>query len=157
MRQCIRRLNLYLRGWLGFFWICTEAEELTLKRLDGHIRRRLRATTLKQWRRQRTRVRRFIALGVKPSVARRSAHAGARGLWAQSKSSAAHQGLSNKYFAKRGLFSLHESWRRKRALSGIVPDGQPVLSLTGRVAGGLTAGTGIRTRNFGPGVPKSRM
>ena len=78
-------------------------------------------------------------------------------LWAQSKSPAAHQGLSNKYFAKRGLFSLHESWRRKRALSGIVPDGQPVLSLTGRVAGGLTAGTGIRMRNSGPGVPKSRM
>jgi len=62
---CIRRLNAYLRGWLGFFQVLTEVGEQTLHvldLLDAHIRRRLRALVLKHWKRRRTIVRRLIRL-----------------------------------------------------------------------------------------------
>ena len=55
LKDCIQRLNAYLRGWIGFFWIsCTDADERTLHSLDAHIRRRLRALLLRHWKRKRS-------------------------------------------------------------------------------------------------------
>lgn len=108
---CIERLNQYLRGWIGFFRICTQSEEYTLHGLDAHIRRRLRAIVLKQWKRRYTIARRLIALGVRPATAWRSAYGAKRALWALSHSPAANRGLRNAYFAERGLESLADLWR----------------------------------------------
>jgi len=47
VKDCIRGINAYLLGWIGFFRICTAAEEQTLHTLDAHIRRRLRALLLR--------------------------------------------------------------------------------------------------------------
>jgi hypothetical protein len=49
LRACIRGLNAYLLGWLGFFGICSDGIERTLSNLDAHIRRRLRAIQLRHW------------------------------------------------------------------------------------------------------------
>lgn len=66
---CLTQLNAYLLGWIGFFWICTEAAAQMLSSLDAHIRRRLRALLLRQWKRKRTIARRLLELGVKPKTA----------------------------------------------------------------------------------------
>ncbi|WP_437494728.1 group II intron maturase-specific domain-containing protein [Sorangium sp. So ce1014] len=75
LRDCILQLNAYLLGWIGFFWICTEAAARMLSNLDAPIRdapirRRLRALLLKQWKRKRTIAHRLIRLGVKPKPRR---------------------------------------------------------------------------------------
>jgi len=112
LRACILQLNVYLRGWLNFFGICTEGIASTLQTLDAHIRRRLRAIQVVHWKTKRTIVRRLIRLGVKPRTAWRSVYEGRKSRWALSHSSAVDRGLRNAYFAERGLVSLAERWER---------------------------------------------
>jgi hypothetical protein len=111
LKECIRRINVYLRGWIGFFWICTNAEEQTLHNLDAHIRRRLRALLLRQWKRKRFIARRLIKLGVRPATAWRGIYQGHKSWWALSHSTPVDRGLPNAYFAKGGLESLEAQWR----------------------------------------------
>ena len=104
---CIERLNGYLRGWIGFFWLCTD--ERTLRGLDAHIRRRLRAMQLKQWKRKRVVVRHLIGLGVKRATAWRYVYRGRQSWWALSHTPAVDRGLRNAFFADRGLVSIVEA------------------------------------------------
>jgi RNA-directed DNA polymerase len=109
---CIGALNAYLRGWLNFFGTsCTEAAVRTLQFLDAHIRRRLRAILLRQWRRRRFIVRRLIRMGARPHTAWRIVYGGRKALWALSHSGPVDYVLDKAYFAKRGLFSLAREYR----------------------------------------------
>jgi len=112
LRECIKRVSRYLRGWFGFFRICTSAEEKSFARLDAHIRRRLRALVLKHWRRKRTIARRLIKLGIKPRTAWRAVYDGSKAWWALSRRPAVNRALRNAYFAERGLYSLHAAWEK---------------------------------------------
>jgi RNA-directed DNA polymerase len=127
LRDCIVRLNVYLLGWIGFFWICTEAAVRVLSSLDAHIRRRLRALVLKQWKRKRTIARRLIRLGVKPKTAWK-VYQGHRSGWALSHSPPVDRGLRNAYFAERGLVSLAER-RRELQAQAIIASAQLTLAL----------------------------
>mgnify|MGYP000843976985 FL=1 len=110
LKSCISALNVYLRGWMGFFGVCTESVRVLLERSDAHIRRRLRALLLKDWKRKRTVARKLIALGVKRKTAWRSVYAGRRSVWSMSIAGAVERGLRNAYFADRGLVSLAQLW-----------------------------------------------
>jgi hypothetical protein len=121
LKDCIRRLNAYLLGWIGFFWICTVEEERTLAFLDAHIRRRLRALLLRHWKRKRYIARRLIRLGVRPKTAWQNLYQGHRSWWALSHSSAVDRGLRNAYFAERGLVSVAERWRAYQSRRVMAP------------------------------------
>ena len=110
LEACIGRLNEYLRGWIGFFWICTRVQSI-LTHLDAHIRRRLRAILLRHWRRRRSIVRRLVRLGVKPEQARRTVYGNKRSWWKLSHSPAVDRALPTRYFARYGLVSLLAAWR----------------------------------------------
>jgi hypothetical protein len=112
LRACILQLNVFVRGWLGFFGICTEGIERTLQTLDAHIRRRLRAIQLAHWKTKRTIVWKLTRLGVKPRTAWRNVYGGRKSRWALSHSPAVDRGLRNAYFAERGLMSLAEQWKK---------------------------------------------
>jgi RNA-directed DNA polymerase len=127
LADCIQELNVFLLGWIGFFWICT-GEQRTLHALDAHIRRRLRALVLRHWKRRRSIVRRLIRLGVKPITAWNSIYRGHRSGWALSHSPAVNRGLRNAYFAERGLVSLEGRWKELHDRGVIVP-AQLVLAL----------------------------
>jgi hypothetical protein len=111
--DCIRNINAYLRGWIGFFWICTGAEQRTLHNLDAHIRRRLRAVLLRHWKRRRFIARRLIRLGVKPSTAWRGIYKESQSWWALSRCYPVQRGLRNAFFAERGLVSLEAEWMER--------------------------------------------
>lgn len=100
VEACIKHLNGYLRGWIGFFQICTQASEQKLRFLDGHIRRRLRAIVLRHWRRRRDPRFRF--------------RPGWVSWWKMSVSKRAHRVLPSAFFAQRGLLSLEIEWQRLR-------------------------------------------
>jgi len=110
LKDCIGRLNLFLRGWIGFFWICSAAEERTFSNLDAHIRRRLRALLLKHWKRRRSIVRRLIRLGIKPKKAWRYIYGEHRSWWAMSHCPPVDRALDKAFFARRGLLSLLVEW-----------------------------------------------
>jgi hypothetical protein len=109
--DCIRQLNVYLRGWLGYFAVCDEKQHAHLGRIDGHIRRRLRAILLKQWKRKRHIVARLVRMGVPARLARVDIYARRRSWWALSQVRAVCRGLTNEYFERRGLFALHAHWQ----------------------------------------------
>ena len=113
LRSCIRGLNTYLQGWMGFFSICTSSEERTFHNLDAHIRRRLRAIILKQCKGKRTIAKRLIALGARTKTVWKTLGKGKPALWALSHTAAAHKALSNAYFVDRGLSSLERLWTAK--------------------------------------------
>lgn len=102
----IGSVNEYLRGWSGFFGICTPGIAKTLGFADAHIRRRLRAFVLKQWKRRRTIVHRLMKLGVSERAAWRGVYDAHKSLWALSHIRVVERGLRNAYFADHGLFSL---------------------------------------------------
>jgi RNA-directed DNA polymerase len=112
LKSCIGKLNEYLSGWIEFFRICTEAELSSLRTIDAHIRRRLRALTLRQWKRKRFIARQLIRLGVRPNSAWEGVYQGNQSLWALSHRPVVERGLRNAYFAERGLVSLAASWER---------------------------------------------
>jgi len=114
LESCIARINAWLRGWHQFFGIASTEEQQEMRRLDAHIRRRLRAIVLHHWKRQRTIARRLVALGVKPQSAWRAVYADKKSTWALSHTPAVDHALRNAYFARRGLMSvakLHQAQR----------------------------------------------
>jgi RNA-directed DNA polymerase len=114
LESCILRINAWLRGWHQFFGIASAEEQQQMRRIDAHIRRRLRAIVLHHWKRQRTIARRLVALGVKPQSAWRAVYAGKKSTWALSHAPAVDHGLRNAYFAKRGLVSLAKLHQARR-------------------------------------------
>ena len=117
---------MYLVGWLGFFGICTEGIERALGALDAHIRRRLRAIQLHQWKRRSTMAWKLIKLGVSRKSAWRGLYAGRKSIWALAHTAVVDRGLRNAYFAERGLVSLADRWRTAQHL---VASGQLSLAL----------------------------
>jgi RNA-directed DNA polymerase len=127
LESCIHRINVWLGGWHQFFGITAASEEFTLRALDAHIRRRLRAIVLKHWKRQRTIARNLVALGVPRQSAWRQVYAGRKSTWALSHSPAVDKAMPVKFFTARGLVrlvDLHRSSRRD-----IIAPAQPRLAL----------------------------
>jgi RNA-directed DNA polymerase len=82
-------------AWLNFFGTsCTEAAMSILHNLDAHIRRRLRALLIRQWKRKRFIVRRLIRLGARASKAWHVVYAGRKSLWALSHCSPVDRALN---------------------------------------------------------------
>jgi group II intron reverse transcriptase/maturase len=129
LESCIAQSTAWLRGWYGFFGICSPSERRTLGALDAHIRRRLRAIVLHHWKRKRTIARNLVALGVKPNSAWRQVYTGRRSWWALSHTHAVDNGLRNAYFAKRGLVSLVDLHRKTH--QEVVAPTTPQLALWG--------------------------
>jgi len=111
---CIKRVNTYLVGWIGFFGICTAGTERALGSLDAHIRRRLRALQLKHWKRKRTIAKKLIELGIRAKTAWATVYGGCKSLWALSHTSAVDRALRNSHWDARGLVSLRSRWRKMR-------------------------------------------
>jgi RNA-directed DNA polymerase len=127
--SCIAQINAWVRGWHGFFGIASASEMQMMRKIDAHIRRRLRAIILRHWRRRRTIAKRLVALGVNRRAAWHQVYRGRRSWWALSHAHAVDQGLRNAYFAKRGLIfvvDLHH-----RAHQRIAAPDPPQLALWG--------------------------
>ncbi len=69
MHQVIQELNVYLRGWVGYFRI--QEFRILFRDLDGWIRSRLRSMQLKKWKNPRKFQRMMIRSGCKPHEAHR--------------------------------------------------------------------------------------
>lgn len=113
LKACITRLNAYLQGWMNFFGICTESIVRTLDTLDAHIRRRLRALQLRQWKRKRFIVKHLIRLGARAKTAWREIYKEHRSLWKLSHCGPVDYALDKAYFANQGLAALKSLYQRQ--------------------------------------------
>lgn len=114
--KCLEQLNRYLRGWVGYFWICTDEEAQLFKRFDAHIRRRLRAIIIRQkGKRPRYLYRHLRSCGVPSGLAARSAYC-RRGIWFKSCTHGVHWVYTNAWFSER-VISLWAEWAKWRELN----------------------------------------
>ena len=127
--SCISRINAWLRGWHGFFGIASASEMQMMRKIDAHLRRRLRAILLRHWKRKRTIARRLIKLGVPRRSAWRQLYAGRKSWWALSHTPAVDHGLNRAFFRKRGLVAVVDL--HHRAHQHIVAPVSPQLALWG--------------------------
>jgi len=121
LRICILGLRRYLLGWIQFFRICTGDVVHTLTEIDAHIRRRLRAILLKQWKHRSTIVRRLAALRAQVSTAKRTVYGAHRSTWRLAHTPVVDQALRVSLLAKRGLPSLVEMWKALNPRLAIAP------------------------------------
>jgi RNA-directed DNA polymerase len=127
--SCITQINAWLRGWHGFFGIASLDEMQMMRKIDAHLRRRLRAIILRHWKRKRTIAKRLIKLGVNRRAVWHQVYQGRRSWWALSHAHAVDQGLRNAYFAKRGLMFVVDLHRQ--AHQHIAAPESPQLALWG--------------------------
>jgi RNA-directed DNA polymerase len=102
-------LNPKLRGWGNYFQL--NKIKGTIEELDGWIRRKLRCVLWRQWKRNRTRIKRLMERGLNKEHALKSALNG-RGAWWNSGASHMNEAFPKKYFDRLGLVSLLNMQRR---------------------------------------------
>jgi len=107
---CLAGLNSYLRGWIGYFRLCTEEGMRPLARFDAHIRRRIRAIIIRQKKRARHLYRHLRSCDVSPQAAAKTAFQ-STGIWRRSISRGIHKAYPNSWFTSR-LVSLDREWHR---------------------------------------------
>lgn len=100
MDERIKRLNSYLKGWLGYFALADEVSELGA--IGGWMRRRLRACFWRQWKLGKTRFRMLCRLGLRREAAALAAFS-SRGPWRLSAAPSVHAALSNSVWNSLGL------------------------------------------------------
>jgi RNA-directed DNA polymerase len=100
LRQMVKEITTYLRGWLGYFGDCQTPS--VLQSLESWLRRRLRAVVWKQWKKGRTRFRELRKRGVSKDLAAQTAGS-AHGPWRIANSPALSLALPNAYFDALGL------------------------------------------------------
>jgi group II intron reverse transcriptase/maturase len=105
LKQVVNELNLYLRGWLGYFGLMETPS--VLKELDGWIRRKLRCYIFKQWKTSKKRCKELRKLGAKEPWS--VAYSG-KGLWRLSLTEQTNIALNCSYFNELGVFSLYQQW-----------------------------------------------
>ena len=103
LADCIALINVWLGGWHGFFGIASVEEMQMMRKIDAHIRRRLRAIILRHWKRKRTIAKRLVALGVNPRAVWHQIYQGRRSWWALSHCHAVDQGLAMRTSRSAGL------------------------------------------------------
>lgn len=111
MDERIRRLNQYLRGWMGYFRLVETPR--VLQDLDEWFRRRLRQIRWKEWKRPRTRARMLRALGIRRDLAYQWGNS-SRAYWRIAKSPILHRALSTQYWQEHGTVFFYDAWLRFR-------------------------------------------
>lgn len=105
MRFFLEDLRPKLIGWVSYF----RKSEVrgVFKQLDSWVRRKLRAILWRQWKRNWTRAKNLMKLGLSEARAWISATNG-RGPWFNAGASHMNQAITTKYLADMGLVSLHQ-------------------------------------------------
>ena len=101
--QMLKELNLYLVGWLNYFYLCQMKSKLT--ELMGWVRRKLRCYRLKQCKRAIGIARLLWKLGV-PKDRGWTTATSRKDWWRKSGTPAAHEGMNLPWFTKIGLKDL---------------------------------------------------
>jgi len=110
----IETLNPLLRGWSAYFRLAETKS--ALEELDGWVRRRLRCTLWRQWKRASARAHHLMRRGLTENEAWRSA-ANQRGPWWNAGARHMHFAFPKSWFDNLGLVSLLDTVPRLQRTS----------------------------------------
>ena len=105
----VEKINQLIRGWINYFKI--GSMKGICRRVDGHIRYRLRMCIWKHWKTPQNRIKNLTKLGVPKWAARRTAYA--KGYARVCRASDICQAISNKRLAQFGLISMLDYYTEK--------------------------------------------
>ncbi|MDO9591873.1 MAG: group II intron reverse transcriptase/maturase, partial [Erysipelotrichaceae bacterium] len=114
MAKRIDQLNVYLRGWIGYFRLADTRS--VIESLDQWTRRRLRMCYLKQWKKPKTVHRNLVKLGLSADFARQLSGSG-KGYWRLSNTPQMNKALGLAFWANQGLLSLVQLYDKHRSVS----------------------------------------
>jgi RNA-directed DNA polymerase len=97
IEETMRKINQWYQGWASYFKMTQYPSQL--KKIEAHIRRRLRARLVRQQKRKRHLYRTLQKLGV-PKFQAREVYSN-KATWAQSHTRAVERAYSNVWFAER--------------------------------------------------------
>jgi len=103
MKDVVTQLNLYLKGWMGYFRLAQTKDNFI--KLESWIRRRLRCLQWKQWGRRG--YRELRKSGVSVRVAWNTSKS-CKSWWRLSRAPALYKAMPNKYFDSLGLMPLFQ-------------------------------------------------
>ncbi len=126
---CIEELNRCIKGWVAYYRQCSEEGVRNWKKMDAHVRRRLRAIAIRQKKRHRFLYRYLLSRGVSEHKAACTAWS-SRGIWHRSARSGMHFGYRIDWFTEH-LVSLTTEWYRYKLPKLIQPVLEPQLALLG--------------------------
>jgi len=112
MHQAIQGLNVYLRGWVGYFRI--QEFRILFRDLDGWIRSRLRSMQLKKWKNPRKFQRMMIRAGYKPHKAHRVWVKMNR--WQSAMRKEVRFVMNLQWVRRQGLIFLHDFTQKQQPL-----------------------------------------
>ena len=112
MHQALYDLNVYLRGWVGYFRI--QEFRILFRDLDGWLRSRLRSMQLKKWKNTRKFQRMMIRAGYKPYEARRVWVKMNR--WQSVMRKEVRFVMNLQWFRRQGLIFLHDFTKQQQSL-----------------------------------------
>ena len=112
MHQVIQGLNVYLKGWVGYFRI--QEFRNIFRDFDRWIRSRLRSMQLKKWKNPRKFQRMMIQTGYKPYEARRVWVK--MNKWQSVRRREVRFVMSLKWFRRQGLIFLHDLTKKQQSL-----------------------------------------
>jgi len=124
---CIGELNRYIKGWVAYYRQCSEEGVRNWRKMDAHVRRRLRAIVIRQKKRPRYLYRHLLSRGVSERKAARAAWS-SRGVWHRSACKGMHLGYRIDWFTEH-LVSLTTEWYRHNLPNLIQPVLEPQLAL----------------------------
>jgi RNA-directed DNA polymerase len=107
--RTVRDLAPILRGWTHYFRLAQVKG--IFEELDGWLRRKLRCSLWRQWKKPRTRAARLMQRGLDEARAWRSAN-NRRGPWWNAGASHMNDAFRKTFFDQSGLLSLLELHRR---------------------------------------------
>ena len=114
MEKRVDQLNVYLRGWMGYFRLADTRS--VIESLDQWTRRRLRMCYLKQWKKPQTVYRNLVKLGLSPDFARQLSGSG-KGYWRLANTPQVNKALGLAFWANQGLLSLVQLYDKLRSVS----------------------------------------
>lgn len=124
LESCIQKINEYLTGWMAYFSLMSNTNNLAA--VDSHIRRRLRVIIVRQKRRPR-----FLYRHLKTRVSNKAAAVTAfcgRGPWFKSHTCGVDKAYPNVWFRGK-LINLVDEWRKIRRPAMEAVSGQLLLGL----------------------------
>jgi dTDP-4-amino-4,6-dideoxygalactose transaminase len=108
-RERLKLINPVVTGWLCYFSKASGRSKI--RRIDEWLRRRLRSSIWKQWKRVRTRIRNLQRLGIPKSKAYEWANT-RKGYWRISRSPILQRSITTERLKQSGYKSLLEIYNR---------------------------------------------
>ena len=103
------KLSVKIRGWVAYYRLCDV--KAAFDRLDGWMRRRVRALLWRHWKNPKTRRRELMRRGIDEGRASISAFNG-RGPWWNAGASHMNQAIKIRQLQHAGLLSFQEEFQR---------------------------------------------